>query len=138
MSTSQANESNWPKNISERLKQALTILREIEEEINSQHNLEESWEKVDDYLDICQVNLINALSIIDLQQQPVMSSPTPIEEAVASLKKHILETMEAQELEQPTEEKLLQITAAQIHWLIDYLSKHPDLFQENIASWEEE
>ena len=138
MSTSQANESNRPKNISERLKQALTILREIEEEINSQYNLEGSWGKVDDYLDICQVNLINALSIIDLQQQPVMSSPTPVEEAVASLKKHILETMEVQELEQPTEEKLLKITAAQIHWLIDYLSKHPDLFKENIASWEEE
>lgn len=138
MSTSQANESNWPKNISERLKQALTILRDIEEEISAQYNLEDSWRKVDDYLDICQVNLINALSIIDLQQQPVMSNPTPLEEAVASLKKHILKTMEEQELERPTEEKLLQITAAQIHWLVDYLSKHPDILKENIVSWEKE
>ncbi len=136
MKTSEANESDSRKNISERLKQALTILREIEEEISSQPDLAAAWERVDDYLDICQVNLVNALSVIELQQQPTMIDPTPIEEAVAELKEQILKAMQEKKLDKPTEEKLVEITVAQIRWLIEYLSNNPDILQANISSSE--
>ncbi|MGB3694760.1 MAG: hypothetical protein WA865_05885 [Spirulinaceae cyanobacterium] len=138
MTNSEQNESDQQKNISERLKQALTILREIEEEISSKPDLAAAWERVDDYLDICQVNLVNALSVIELQQQPTMIDPTPIEEAVAELRKQILEAMQEQGLAQPTEEKLVEITVAQIHWLIAYLANNPDVLKANITSLEQD